>query len=310
MTLDSICLKVGKLYIAKNNIENKGLFNKGIKDSLNDKYDLYPFIKNHQTISDYELGGFLRLVTRYLFQEENLNIKSPKEVNNIVEKISSIDLNEYIKLIKESKKNVKPIKFNAITIKTSEKYLRQKSKKVSFNDNNLLNDIKILEDFCKDGNVLAMAAVQLGITKRIIYIKNTNLELVNKFQTNQELPDNNYDEQRVLINPKIIKETGLTEYWEACASCLDNMGHVYRPHEIEIEYYDLHKKKHKVTFKGFESTVLSHEYDHLNGILHMDRADEVLVMDMKKRGEFRQSHKYNIISQEGNYPELLKNMQK
>ena len=46
----------------------------------------------------------------------------------------------------------------------------------------------------------------------------------------------NYNEARVLINPVIISKEGLTDYWEACASCLDNIGHVKRPYKIIIKY--------------------------------------------------------------------------
>ena len=70
-----------------------------------------------------------------------------------------------------------PIK--AITIKDNEKYLRQISNPVDLNDNNLSSDIAILEEFCKENEVMAMAAIQLGIPKRLIYIKNTNLGIIN-----------------------------------------------------------------------------------------------------------------------------------
>ena len=128
----------------------------------------------------------------------------------------------------------------AITIEDDEQFLRQISKPVDLNDAKLKHDIKILDDYCKENDVLAMAAVQLGIPKRIVYLKNTNLELVQKEQygkTTQE--DKKYNEQRVLINPVIIKREGLTDYWEACKSCLNNMGHVQRPYKITIQYQDI-----------------------------------------------------------------------
>ena len=59
-------------------------------------------------------------------------------------------------------------------------------------------------------------------------------------------------------------------------------------------------------FIGFESTVLSHEMDHLDGILHMDKAEELLVMTKEERKEFRKTHGYEIISQSGKYEDLLK----
>lgn len=190
----------------------------------------------------------------------------------------------------------------AITIKDNEKYLRQISKPVELNDKELNDNIKVLEKYCKENEVLAMAAVQLGIPKRLIYLKNTNLDIINKMQRNIETEeDKNHNEERILINPTIIKREGITYYWESCASCLDNMGYVKRPYRIIVEYQDINGNIHKDIFKGFESTVLSHEIDHLDGILHMDIAEEVLVMPKEERKKFRQTHPYEIISKTGKY---------
>jgi len=195
-----------------------------------------------------------------------------------------------------------------ITIEDNEIFLRQESKKVVFPDPDLINDIKKLEDyFDENDTTLALAAIQLGIPKRIIYLKNTNLELINKKNNNEDLDEyKDYNERRILINPEVILKEGLTDYWEACASCLDNLGHVKRPYKINLRYQDINGYFHEETFEEFESTVLSHELDHLDGILHMDIADEVLVMTREERKEFRKTHEYNIISKNGNFEDLLK----
>lgn len=199
----------------------------------------------------------------------------------------------------------------AITIEDDEQFLRQISKPVDINDKELIHDIEILDEYCKENDVLAMAAVQLGIPKRIIYLKNTNLELIQKEQNGKRTEEEKqYNEQRVLINPVIIKKEGLTDYWEACRSCLNNMGHVQRPYKIIIEYQDIFGKIKQEIFEGFESTVLSHEMDHLDGILHMDIADEVLVMEKEERKIFRQTHGYNITSKTGDFEKLKKSKQK
>lgn len=198
-------------------------------------------------------------------------------------------------------------KLKAITIADNEEYLRQISIRVDLDDNELTKDISILEQFCKENDVMAMAAIQLGIPKRLVYLKNTNLDIINKMQTNSATEEEkNHNEARVLINPVIISKEGLTDYWEACASCLDNMGHVKRPYKIVVEYSDSNGNHCNDTFEGFEATVLSHEIDHLDGILHMDIADELLVMPREERKKFRQTHGYNIISKNGKFEELLK----
>ena len=197
-------------------------------------------------------------------------------------------------------------KIEAITIQDNEPFLRQISSFVDIkNDKELMNDIDILDQFCKENKVMAMASVQLGIPKRIVYLKNTNLDIINKIQNNSNSEEiENYNEKKVLINPTILKREGLTEYWEACASCLDNMGRVLRPYKIELEYYDIDGNQKVETFEGFESTVLSHELDHLDGILHIDIAEEVIEMPANERKIWRQSHEYKIYQKDGDYDSL------
>lgn len=200
----------------------------------------------------------------------------------------------------------------SITIADNEAFLRQISTPVNIeSDKNLSKNIEILDKFCKENEVMAMAAVQLGIPKRIIYLKNTNLDIINKMQNDSvSNKEKNYNESRILINPIIIDRQGLTEYWEACASCLDNCGRVLRPYKINVEYFDIQGKKHLDIFEGFESTVLSHEMDHLDGILHIDIAEEVLEMSKEERKKWRQTHEYKIFSKTGNYDSLKDKNQK
>ena len=174
-------------------------------------------------------------------------------------------------------------------------YLKNVSKEVVLPDEKLEEDIALLRNFSRETGALAMAAVQLGIPKRLIYVRNTNLN---------DLENRNIDEELVLINPNIVKMSGFTRYWEACASCLDNMALVERPYEIEVEYYNKIGDKKIHTFTDFEATVFAHEYDHLNGILHMDRVIQIYYLSHDKRKAFREllpNHGYEIISKTGNF---------
>ena len=199
-------------------------------------------------------------------------------------------------------------KIESITIDDNEEYLRQISKEVDIkNDKELMNDISVLDEYCKENAVMAMAAVQLGLPKRMIYLKNTNLDIINKIQANTvSEEEKNYNEAKVLINPIITNREGLTDYWEACASCLDNFGRVLRPYKIELEYYDVEGTKKQEAFEGFESTVLSHEIDHLDGILHIDIAEEVYQMPAEERKAWRINHGYKVYSKTGDYEVLRK----
>ena len=199
------------------------------------------------------------------------------------------------------------MKIKQITIEDNEEYLRQISSPVDIkNDQELQENIKVLEKFCLENEVMAMAAVQLGIPKRIVYLKNTNLDIIDKIQTDSLTEEEkNYNEAKILINPIIKKKEGLTEYWENCASCLNNCGRVLRPYLIDIEYYDINGNRKEETIEGFASTVLSHEIDHLDGILHIDIAEEIIVMSKEERKKWRQTHGYNIYSKTGSFNSLI-----
>lgn len=204
-------------------------------------------------------------------------------------------------------------KLKSITIENNEQYLRQISKEVNIKDPELNNNIVVLQDYCIQNEVMAMAAVQLGIPKRIVYVKNTNLDIINKMSTEDGKEEaKNYNEARVLINPKIVSKEGLTTYWEACASCswYDGevkkyyTGKVKRPYKIKVKYFDLDGEEHDDYFEGFESTVLCHEIDHLDGILHIDIADKIIKGTKEERIELRKKDGYTIISKTGNYEKL------
>ena len=104
-----------------------------------------------------------------------------------------------------------------------------------------------------------------------------------------------------MINPTKKEELGLTNYWEACASCNDNTGLVDRPYQITINYLDENQKEQEKTYKGFQATVISHELDHLEGILHIDIAKEIKQLNKEERKELRKEFPYKIINKTSKY---------
>ena len=182
-----------------------------------------------------------------------------------------------------------------ITIEFDEAYLRQESSMVSFDNKGYIQYINQLKNYCQNNQVYALAPVQIGIPKRIIYIRNTTSDMTKN-------SDDSYNEEIIYINPVIKNMYGHTTFLEGCASCQYQNGDyitgvVDRPYKIDIEYYDINGKKHNKTIEGFESTVFCHEYDHLNGILHMDRIKDYSLMTLEAMREYRANNPYNIIDQ-------------
>lgn len=193
-------------------------------------------------------------------------------------------------------------KYRLRTIEKDEAYLRQRSKDVKKKDPELKHDIDVVANYCREnGNMIALASVQIGIPKKIIYIMKTEEYDVAKEKDFE-------DKKIVMINPKIVEEKGETYYWENCASCMDNMGRVKRPYYIKVIYYDENFNRKEEAFEGFKATVFSHEYDHLFGILHIDIADKIYNMPLEERRKFRQKpeNKYNVISKTCSYKHPLR----
>ena len=183
------------------------------------------------------------------------------------------------------------------TLENDEEYLRQISEDVDFSNDDYKDYINKLKLYCLSHSCYALAPVQIGIPKRIIYVKNSKQDMSNN-------TIEGYDESIIYINPVIIASRGLTRFLEGCESVVvrenDKLmrlaGVVDRPYSIDVEYYDINKRKHKKTIEGFEVTVFSHEFDHLNGILHIDKTEEVYKMSLEDMKEYRSRNPYKIIS--------------
>lgn len=188
------------------------------------------------------------------------------------------------------------------TIEKDEDYLRQISTEVDFKEDNVMEIITKLKEYCNQHQVYALAPVQIGIPKRIIYIKNTSQNMENNAL-------DGYDESLIYINPTIINRKGQTSFLEGCESCIYQkdgkticyMGIVNRPYKIDVSYYDLQGNKKFKSIEGFEATVFCHEYDHLNGILHMDISKQIFEMTTDEVKEYRIKHPYEIVSIDSEY---------
>ena len=111
---------------------------------------------------------------------------------------------------------------------------------------------------------VGLAAPQLGIDMRIVVV---DVSLYPKKHPNSGLI--------ALVNPMIVKSAGRQTAREGCLSVLEFTGNVSRADEIEVQGSDLNGNKVELAAKGFESVVLQHEIDHLDGILFLDRVNSL-----------------------------------
>ena len=194
-------------------------------------------------------------------------------------------------------------KIKRVTTIDNENFLRERSVDVDFERDNIKRIIKKLKLFCRQNEVYALASVQIGIKKKIIYIKNTNEDMSNNFNSK-------YDEEKIYINPVILSAKGNTKFLEGCASCIKDKNTfktcvIERPYAIKLRYYNVKGEEKEEEITGFAATVFCHEYDHLNGILHIDRSKKIYNKSLKEMKEYRKNHPYKVISKTSNNNYLI-----
>jgi peptide deformylase len=79
----------------------------------------------------------------------------------------------------------------------------------------------------------------------------------------------------IFVNPKITVLDEETEgFWEGCLSVPGLRGYVERARKVSVEYLDENAKPQKITAEEFLAIVVQHEFDHLDGILYVDRVKD------------------------------------
>ncbi|EJO5345986.1 peptide deformylase [Clostridium botulinum] len=147
-------------------------------------------------------------------------------------------------------------------LQVGDKTLKRVSKRVECIDEEIKGIINDLKDTLYAGTGIGLAAPQIGYLKRIFIIDLRNGQ-----------------EPIILINPKFLKKIGKEESQEGCLSYPGYEGIVIRPRRIIIT--GLNEKGEEVRYeaKGLLKDAFCHEYDHLDGIVYIDRAKKIYKIE-------------------------------
>ena len=78
--------------------------------------------------------------------------------------------------------------------------------------------------------------------------------------------------KKVIINPIIEEETGdMWSFQEGCLSIPKIRENVHRKETILVSYFDENWLFHEERFDGYAARIIQHEYDHLEGVLFIDK---------------------------------------
>lgn len=135
--------------------------------------------------------------------------------------------------------------------------LKKRAREVEVIDARIKELAKDMMDTMHKYDGVGLAAPQVGILKRVIVI-------------------DLYDEENVytLINPVIKKAKGEQIVDEGCLSFPNQYGKVRRPKFVTVEALDINGKKVRIEAKDLLAQALSHEIDHLNGELFVEKVEE------------------------------------
>jgi len=147
-------------------------------------------------------------------------------------------------------------------IKYGSPVLRKHSIDITGEDNPIQLSQNLFDTLKKAGGI-GLAAPQTGILKRAFIIDTSPLSE----------DDNNIEKfEKAFFNPEITwRSEDKIYYSEGCLSIPDIFEDILRPQKIRVKYFDANLNIIEDEFDGLIARIFQHEYDHLDGILFIDK---------------------------------------
>lgn len=142
-------------------------------------------------------------------------------------------------------------------VKEGDPILRKKCREITEVNDHIRMTMEDMLDTMRAEMGVGIAGPQVGVMRRM-------------FVAEPE-PDRVY----FMINPEITEKEGTQTGDEACLSVPGLCGTVERPEKIKITALDLDGNRQEYEFEGFDAVVMCHEYDHLDGVLYIDKATNI-----------------------------------
>lgn len=140
-------------------------------------------------------------------------------------------------------------------VKYGDPILKKKSRKVEVFDEKIATLIDDMLETMYHSDGVGLAAVQVGILKRIVVIDCG-------------------DGPMELVNPEITLAEGEQHAQEGCLSLPGRYETTVRPQHVQVKGQDRNGKWHVYTGDDLKARAFCHEIDHLDGILFIDRLEK------------------------------------
>jgi peptide deformylase len=141
-----------------------------------------------------------------------------------------------------------------------EPVLRKVAEPVEAFDAELAETVRAMFELMYRSQGVGLAAPQVGLRKRILVLDPAGD------------PEEADSKPLVLINPALVELSGpQTVFEEGCLSFPGIFAEVRRPERCRVRAWGLDGQPFEAEYDGFTSRIVQHEYDHLEGVLLVDR---------------------------------------
>jgi peptide deformylase len=121
------------------------------------------------------------------------------------------------------------------------------------------------------------------------------------FAMNPEAASGSREHEMILLNPVIVKRSGMAEGEEGCLSFPEIYAPVKRPNKIIVEAYTLDGEELSMELDGFFARVIQHELDHLDGVTFIDRLSTAAKLSVRDQLETLE-HQFRAGQETGRIP--------
>jgi peptide deformylase len=161
------------------------------------------------------------------------------------------------------------VKRDIITL--PDQVLKKKARKVSEFGPDLQRLIDDMVETMREAPGVGLAAPQVNVSMRVIVVEFGDEE-------DEEIPAKLF----TIVNPEITRQSQETVMGiEGCLSIPGILGEVERSSSVTLKGFNRHGKPIRIKANGWLARIFQHEVDHLDGVLFVDRAEEVWMSEEK-----------------------------
>lgn len=157
-------------------------------------------------------------------------------------------------------------------IKAGHPILYQQAKSVSFPlTQDVLAHANNMVATLKHTDGLALAAPQVDIPLRLLVVNIPQVAPAKRYDFSSD-PNHKAFPLMILVNPTLTElSKEKVDGWESCLSFPGYRGKVSRHHSLVCTWFDLEGHQHSQRLEGFNARVIQHEYDHLDGLVYVEK---------------------------------------